>query len=126
MDGFEIALPNNQNANPIASQTGEILLITNDIRGKLLFPKASVLLGCVSVIATAVPVPVTAIYEYCGIVFRQPEIWPARHAFLVQSKTKAASVQVATHDLLRLGVLPPDLAHYVAAFLFGKDVSHGI
>ena len=74
--------------------------------------------------AVFVAVPVAAVYEDHSAPFWQHDIRTPREVFAVKAEPVAKPVKQTTNYDLRLGILPANAGHHVAAFFRGNDIGH--
>lgn len=120
----ERALPHRRHAPSGFQQLRLYLSIPSDIGFELGCPELSAGRWRRGVPAPFMPVPVAAVHEDDGLVFRQDQVWPADDILCVQAISKSARMQGAAQSEFGLRVPPFDPRHHPRAGGLVHDVSH--
>lgn len=119
------ALPNSEDSPACFTKIAHGLLITPDIRQKLLGPEFAIRGRHLGVATSGMLVPETAVNEDRDLSARQDDIGSAGQILPVQSEAKARSEQGPPDSEFRSGVLAPDSGHHATAGFGRDDVCHG-
>lgn len=120
----ERALPHRCHAPSRFQQLRLHLPIPSDIGFELGCPELSSGRWRRGVPALFMPMPVAAVHEDHGIVFRQNQIRPSNDVLRVQAISESSRMQGAAQSEFGLRVLPPDPRHHPRAGCLVHDVSH--
>lgn len=76
--------------------------------------------------AVFMAVPIATVHEDDSAPLWQHDIRTPWQVFAMKAESVAKPVKQTAHDDLRLGILPPNAGHHVAAFCRGNDVRHSL
>jgi hypothetical protein len=110
----ELALPYNKNAPSHVAKGSNIVLIARFIGGQLLRPKQLTRLRQSGLRATSVPVPKTAVHEYCLPTPRKHDVGTPRQTTAMQPKSVPQLMCQPSHDYFWLRVLSANARHHTA------------
>ena len=94
------------------------LLVTRDIASEFRLPELHVGLRHRRRLATFVTVPEATIHKDDRMPLGKHDVGMPGQFGGMETISEAQSMQVTTHDHLRLRILRPDMAHHLAALLF--------
>lgn len=88
--------------------------------GKLRCPEFLAGLGSSGFWAIRMSMPIAAVYENCGLVSWNNNVWPTREIGRMQPESEASPMQHRSKGFFRPSVLAPDAGH-VPASLFWRN-----
>ena len=118
------AFPNHKVTDSLALQRFLDELVSADVVIELLLPELNPTFRHISVPASAVPMPVTAMNEDGDLIFRKIDVGMAEHAGVVLSVAKALMVQQLAKVDLRLCVFAFDCGHIPASAFQADCICH--
>lgn len=120
----ELAFPDNDCLPAHFPKLKVIALVPRNVLLELVRPEFLPCLGCGCPLAAFVPMPKATVHEHHGTVSWQDQVRLARQVLGVEAEPESITVEKASNDSLRLGILGTDAPHNIGPLLLGKNVHH--
>ena len=121
----QLTLPHNDHMPAQGLQVRSRHLITMHVALNLCLPEFRIGLGPGRIPASLVSMPEAPVHHYRNPILRQHDIRPPRQSPILQTEPEPTRMQPLPNQNLRLGILPANTGHAVAALGGVKDVGHG-
>ena len=121
---FDGTFPDNNATDPLIFKRFPNELVSADVVIKLLLPELNAAFRHISVLASAVPMPVTAMNEDGDLIFRKIDVRMSEHGGVVLPVTEALMIQQLSKIDFWLRVFAFDCGHIPASAIRVDCVCH--